>query len=76
MSIRQDVNKLLDWYDENDKSVTRVPVLARPNTLRKFCKKKRGDPRLIYRGREIVPNKLAKKEVDDMQQFGIFGEEH
>lgn len=76
MSIRKKVNELLDWYDANAKEVTRVPVVARPSTLRKFCKKKRGDARLMYRGREIVPTKKAKKDEDDFQQFGTFDEEH
>ncbi len=87
MSVRKDLNALLDWYDANAKEVLRVPVVCRPATLRKFCKKKRGDPRLMYRGREIVPTKKAKKDEalpysldslarDEMQQYGTPGENH
>jgi len=61
MSIKRDLDDLIDWYEDNNPSAGQtIPVRARPSTLSKFAKKKRGGP-YTYRARIIVPVRPAKE---------------
>ncbi len=54
VSIRTELDQILDWYRDNGKTVTEVPVNCRPRTLSGFAKKReRGGP-YIYRGVIVV----------------------
>ena len=64
MSVRSDLDELIDWYEANTPQAGRViHVVATRSTVKKFARKhgKRGGP-WIYREREIVPVRKPLKE--------------
>lgn len=69
MTIREDLDRLIDWYEKHCHIVGRViPVLAAPSTIRQFARKKRGGP-FLYRGCEIVPiGKARQRRQADAQK--------
>jgi hypothetical protein len=69
MTIRTDVDQLIDWYVEHTSSTRVVPVIASPRTIGKFARKRRRGP-YMYREFEIVPIRRAKvrrQEPDNKQ---------
>lgn len=67
MTIRQDVDALISWHDENvGTKQGRFPVNCRPDSLRRFAKKKRGGP-WIYRGHELIPIKPKKVKPEQLE---------
>lgn len=63
MTIRTDVDRLIDWYMEHSPTTRVIPVIAAPNTIRKFSRKRRRGP-YIYRDFEIVPIRRSKTRRD------------
>jgi hypothetical protein len=56
MTIRTDVDRLIDWYEHHCHIVGRVlPVLAASSTIGKFARKERRGGPYLYRGCEIIP---------------------
>lgn len=56
MTIRDDVDRLIDWYERHCHIAGRVlPVLAASCTVRKFARKQRRGGPFIYRECEIIP---------------------
>ena len=65
MTVRSSIDALIRWYETNA-PVTAGRVLrvdATANTVRKFARKTRGGP-YMYRGREIVPARKPRKELE------------
>lgn len=60
MSVKSDVDELLEWYVQHRPDVSHVAVNCRPNTLRRFAKKKRSGP-YTYKGFELTPIKQKKQ---------------
>jgi len=60
MTIHTDVDRLIDWYVNHSPTIRVIPVIASPNTIRKFARKRRRGP-YIYRHFEIVPIGRAKE---------------
>jgi hypothetical protein len=64
MSIRDDLDELIDWYEKyKPKAASEIPVRCTWHTLRKFCRKRRvrGGP-WFYRDRVIIPIRKTRKE--------------
>jgi hypothetical protein len=60
MTIRTDLDQLIDWYEQHCHIEGRViPVIGARSTIGKFARKVRGGP-YIYRNCEIVPIRRAK----------------
>jgi hypothetical protein len=70
MTIRSDLDRMIDWYESHCHIVGRViPVTAAKSTVAKFARKRRHGP-FIYRGCEIVPIGKARmrRQKQDAQQ--------
>jgi hypothetical protein len=62
MTIRSDVDRLINWYEKHCLIVGRViPVIASKATVAKFARKRRLGP-YVYRDCEIVPIGNARKK--------------
>lgn len=60
MTIRTDVDQIIDWYEQHCHIEGRViAVIAAASTVAKFARKMRRGP-YIYRDCEIVPIRRAK----------------
>lgn len=69
MTIRDDLDALIDWYEEHCLIVGRViPVIAVPSTISKFARKQRRGGPFIYRDCEIVPVRRARKRRPEQEQ--------
>lgn len=67
MTIRTDLDLLIDWYDRHCRIVGRViPVIAAPGTIGKFARKHRRGGPFMYRGCEIVPIGRARNRRQDL----------
>lgn len=73
MSIRSQLEEIINWYDEFAKSPPKViAVCATANTVRKFARKKNGVYR--FRGYEIHPiRKVKTREERMMESFAEHG---
>jgi hypothetical protein len=61
MTIRSDLDELIDWYEQHCHIAGRViPVIAARSTIHTFARKRRGGP-FTYRDCEIVPIRRARK---------------
>jgi hypothetical protein len=70
MSVRADLDALINWYVRNDPNGKHViPVCATENTVKHFARKGRklGAP-YMYRGYEIQPMRKPRKEWDQPSQ--------
>jgi hypothetical protein len=69
MTIRADLDRLIDWYELHCRIVGRViPLLAAKSTVAKFARKKRRGP-YMYRDCEIVPiGKARARRRHEAQQ--------
>jgi hypothetical protein len=69
MTIRNNVDRLIDWYEKHCLIVGRViPVIAAKSTIAKFARKQRRGP-YVYRGCELVPiGKERKKPRETNKQ--------
>lgn len=63
MTIRDELDQLIDWYERHSYIVGRViPVAASARTVAKFALKRRLGP-YVYRDCEIVPiGRLRRRE--------------
>lgn len=67
MTIRQDVDALIDWRNANPEPLNpHIHVRCRPDTLRRFAKKKKGGP-FMYRGVELIPIKPKKVKPQQLE---------
>jgi hypothetical protein len=83
MSVRKDLDELISWFERNNPEASRsIQVLATPNTVRRFAKRKRdesgrvirGGP-FVYRGREIVPiRKPRNLQPETIEATSLLGE--
>lgn len=66
MTIRSDLDQLIDWYEQHCQIEGRViAVIAAPSTIRQFARKVRRGP-YIYRDCEIVPLRRAKSRRQEL----------
>jgi hypothetical protein len=73
MTIRSEVDRLIDWYEKHCLIVGRViPVLASKATVAKFARKRRLGP-YIYRNCELVPIGKARerRQVETNKQMEL-----
>jgi hypothetical protein len=62
MSVRTDLDELIDWYERNTTAGVRtLQVCATANTVRKFARKARRGP-FTYRGQVIVPIRKSRND--------------
>lgn len=60
MSIKRELDEILNWYDAYGHRPAQIPVICRPRTLAKFARKReRGGP-YVYRGSVVVGIKPAR----------------
>lgn len=70
MNVRRALDELIDWYELHAPLAGQeIPVVASVNTVRKFARKRRGQP-YRYRERVIIPIRKSRRErqQDDQQQ--------
>lgn len=69
MTIRTDLDRLIDWYIQHSPTTRIIPVIAAPRTISRFARKRRRGP-YVYRNYEIVPIRRSKdrRQVPDNKQ--------
>ncbi len=64
MSIKRDLDEILDWYDAYSSRPATIPIICRPRTLAKFSRKReRGGP-YVYRGSVVVGIRQARRPCE------------
>jgi hypothetical protein len=62
MSVQQDIERLIDWYEANRPGVKRITVNVTRETIQRFAGKPTPGMPLSYRGFEIVCKHKSRRD--------------